>query len=439
MNLDWTIIGVIVAIIIAIPSTVIGIKQLIRTPKSDNLSRFTSSKYKDLEKRLKDAKSAIEQEDLLLYIKWKYRGEPILERCGYIYPVAVYPAERSQREDFQSILKVPLNKEEEDISSLIIDNDEYLSLVNSLKPGKVLTLGKDVNTYTYALKSLSVNGKLQLECKLGRYFTTFRSCEILEWEIRSKVNKLKGRSEQHFQAFDRKLYLRKRLHQHISNPVLDGNGRSPAIGISVLIAYKDQGAMKLLTKRRSSKGVPLRAGLLHVVPGFMFQPTTQDVDYEFNITHNVYREYLEELFNLPENFHSNRHANHFGSDKRLVYLKNLIAEGNAKLYFTGITINLLNLRPEICMLLSITTPEWYEKCQNDPELRWDLNDEFFNIHRAEDEGIVKQTELVENPSFSTDDNQILRDAHIYPDRTVPAGAGAFWLGIDLLKELLPST
>lgn len=431
MEIEWETIGVIAGVI----SAILAFIQLLRRPKLKTPSPFDNSKYKQLEKALADAKTAIGRTELLLFLKWKYQSEPILERCGYTYPVAIYPAPISQREDLQSVLNAPLIKHDDD-DKPFVNESEYLNLLNSLKPGKGLTHGKEINTFIYAMKSLVVAEKLQLKCKLGRFFTSYRSSEALEWEIRKKVSKLKGTSEKEFESFYNQLPLRKHLHGKVLNPVLDGTGRDAAIGISVLIAYNDKDVIKLMTKRRSSKGVPLRAGLLHVIPGFMFQPTTNDVDGEYDITHNIYREYLEELFNLPENLNKNRHANHFDSDKRLVYLKTLIAEGSANLYFTGITINLLNLRPEICTLLLIKTSDWYEKCQSDPELHWDLNDEFFSIHRLEDEGIVKPEELIEGVAFSTNDNKMLEDASIYPDRTVPAGAGAFWLGIDVLKDLL---
>jgi len=434
MTVDWAIIGVIVAVV----TGVFTYMQLVRTPKAASSPSFTTLKYKRLEERLENARAAISRKDLLLFLRWKYHKEPILERAGYVYPVAIYPAPKLQREDLRSVLKSFLVKDEENDKPLI-DRSEYIDIVNSLKPGKGLTLGKEVNTLVYAMKFLEIDDKIQLECKLGRYFTSYRSSEVLEWEIRSSINKLKGTSEKHFSDFNDQLPLRKYLHEKVSNPVVDGTGRTAAIGTSVLIAYNDNGVIKLLTKRRSSKGVPLRAGLLHVIPSFMFQPTTNEVDDEFDITHNIYREYLEELFNLPENFAKNRHPSYFDSDKRLIYLKKLVAAGNASLYFTGITVNLLNLRPEICALLLIRTPEWYEKCKNDPELHWDLNDEFYNIHRIEDEGIVKQQELIGGITFSMDDNQMLEQGSIYPDRTVPAGAGAFWLGVEVLKELLPST
>lgn len=381
--------------------------------------------------QLLQAQKAIENKDLLLFLQWKYKNEPLLERCGYIYPVAIYPAPISQREDIESVLKLPLIKHEPDPDTLLVNNKDYFNLVNSLKQGQGLSMSILVNTYTYAMSSLNTDRRLQLECVLGHYFSSFYSCESLEWEIRSNIQKLNGSDEKEFESFYNQLSLRKHLHNEVENPVRDGLGRSPAIGISTLIAYNDAGSLQLLTKRRAKKGVPLRAGLLHVIPGFMFQPTSDYLDYEYNVTHNIYREYLEELFSLPEKLEINRHPNHFYSDKRLLFLKELILKGQAKFYFTGIAVNLLNLRPEICTMLLITDKNWYEKCQSDPELHWEINDEYTSIH----ENLIKPNEFIGGLKYSTDDLQMLMDASIFPHRTVPAGAAAFWLGIDTIRDL----
>ena len=75
-------------------------------------------------------------------------------------------------------------------------------------------LGKDVDTYTYAVRSIKINGKIQIECNLGHYFS----------------------QESQFKNFYITLPLRLRPHEKVANPVLDGTQQSPAIEISMLIA-----------------------------------------------------------------------------------------------------------------------------------------------------------------------------------------------------------
>jgi hypothetical protein len=46
------------------------------------------------------------------------------------------------------------------------------------------------------------------------------------------------------------------------------------------------------------------------------------------------------------------------SEPEIVRLNTLISSGGAGLYYTGISVNLLTLRPEICTLLLIHDPHW---------------------------------------------------------------------------------
>ena len=71
--------------------------------------------------------------------------------------------------------------------------------------------------------------------------------------------------------------------------------------------------------------------------------------------------HLEELFGRDldgageEGFVSH---DFFYGDPNLVEIQSLEAEGKARLYFTGVAMNLLNLRPEICAPLLVEDEEW---------------------------------------------------------------------------------
>ncbi|OUJ69198.1 hypothetical protein [Hymenobacter crusticola] len=376
------------------------------------------------------AQQAVDRAELIPFLKWQYKHQPFLERAGFTYPVAIYPAPAQQKTKLASVLTLPLNKEPLPESEFIVKNATHLDILKYLD---IFTLPPTVNTDTYVMHQLRADqGELRLDGGVGKYFDTHLTSESLEWELRSKSHLLKGTTEQDFHKFFQRLPLRKTLHAKVSNPVLDGTGRSNALGISTLIAYKDKNrdAYQLLTRRRAKKGVPLRSGLLHVVPGFMFQPTTTilGIEYEYDIRYNVLREYLEELFSVEENL-SNDHPDIIYSDCRLQYLLQLFEQGKAALYFTGVAVNLLNLRPEICTLLVISSPEWYEKCTHDPAHYWKFNKEFQRINDD-----VRPKEYIGAFSLSTDEAMI-ETASLYPNRTVPVGAAAFWLGVDTLREL----
>lgn len=382
------------------------------------------------------AQGAITNEYLMHYIKHKYSSEPILERCGFTYPVAVYPATKEQRSNVESILKKPLVRDaptEEDFK--VNDKGAYRAVISGL-----LTKPADVNDMTYSMKSLSIEHGLQkLYCELGTYFNSYDTSEALEWEIRSKVNKLTGNSIEDFTKFEKKLPLRSALHKSVANPVLDATGRNPAIGVSTLVAYKESGGThdkyQFLVRRRGFMGVPIRAGLLHVVPSFMFQPTaTQGIEAEYNIEHNILREFLEEIYDYTE-ITGHENFTEFYKEKPVKELKKLLANGKAKLYFTGMAINLLNLRPEICTLLVISDAGWYKRSQTDKNLKWRFNSEFTKI---DDHSWIPPKQLIGKIEFSANkdgDSEMLNSGFVHPALAVPAGAAAFWLGVDALRAI----
>jgi hypothetical protein len=87
---------------------------------------------------------------------------------------------------------------------------------------------------------------------------------------------------------------------------------------------------------------------------------TRHIRQEFSITHNVYREYLEELCGRGEvAVGSSPSVDYFQRDPNYLYLKQLIDRGEATLTLSGVVVNPLNLRPEVCLLLCIATPEWF--------------------------------------------------------------------------------
>lgn len=377
---------------------------------------------------LRKAQESFRDGRIFRFLQWKYQGEQILERCGYTYPVAIYQAPEIQKGDIDSILgslhrNIPLDDD------FVVFDAKYRSLVSSLE---LLLESPILDRLTYTMRALVTDGKLRLECELGSYFRALDTCDTLEWEILSNATQLAGEDESAFRAFDAKLPLRRNLHDTVTNPVADGTGRSAAIGISTLIAFNDGSRFQLLIRRRSRRGVAVHAGLLHVIPSFMFQPATVNIPEEFSVQHNIFREYLEELFSRPEPEDTEGDYRYFYGDPRLKYLRALISAGEARLLLTGVAVNLLNLRPEICTLLLIRSPEWYEKGSDDPTLQWHFNEEFANILNLPN----RPEELVGRVPLSQKDIELLQSGFVYPSRTVPAGAAAFWLGIDTLRSIL---
>jgi hypothetical protein len=117
-------------------------------------------------------------------------------------------------------------------------------------------------------------------------------------------------------------------------------------------------------------------------------------------------------------------------------LQNLLNDNEADLYLTGITVNLLNLRPEVCLLLLIRTEDWYLHHSQNPsdELRFKLNPEYAIMSDSPlTKGVQK---LVGRVRYKVIDDEQIKGAPLSPGDMVPPGAAAFWLGRDTLRHVL---
>lgn len=241
--------------------------------------------------QLRRAQEARENPRLYEFLGWKYEGYSLLEWCDNIYPVVIFPAPKHQQRDLNSVLAYPLLEDKPKPETFAAREPSFRVLLEKL--------GAPIqNRLTYTLARFNTGEALQLSCTLGCYYYALDTCHSLEWEILSNLVVVGGRGS--FEDFDRKLKLRSALHERVNDPIVDGGGRSAAIGVSTLIAYNDNGKTRLWLKRRSKWHVAVHSGLVHVLPSFMFQPVTTSVDDEYNVSHNIFREYLEEIFGRDE-------------------------------------------------------------------------------------------------------------------------------------------
>lgn len=388
--------------------------------------RFTQNKRIEQHKL---AQKSHENPLLYEFLKWKYGDYPILERCGNVYPVVVFPAPKHQQRNLNSALLYPLVKDKPKAETFAARDPSFRVLIEKL--GAPLE-----NRLTYTMIRLNTQDTLQLTCMLGCYYYQLDTCHSLGWEILSSLGKLGRHDKDSFKIFDdEQLKLRKALHEKVNNPIIDGSGRNAGIGISTLIAYNNNGKMQLWLKRRSRKGVAVLQGLVHVIPSFMFQPMTMFVDEEFDIPHNIFREYLEEIFDRPEPQLGEEEAyNYFYDDPRLQYLHILLGRQEAELLFTGIAIDLLTLTPEICTMLWFKKPDWFSHHSHSADKeRFKVNLEFMKGYEERD---PLDYWLVTPVPFSHSDSELSQYEYLSPSRITPSGAAAFWLGLEQLRGII---
>jgi hypothetical protein len=386
-------------------------------------SRYSIAKAQQLMQR---AQQAYRNPYLASYLRWKYPQTTLLSAAGQTYPVAVYPAPAEQRAHPESVLKRPLIRWRQRDDNLLPQSAKYRALAHRL--------GLEYyDRPCFTMARIRQSPTLSVECELGSYLRALDTCDEFAWEIFCNHEKLTGESPTAFALFDKHLPFRSRLHSAVDDPVCYGQRRSAAVAASALIAFYDDNQLIFLVKRRS-RTVAVHQGMVHVVPSFMFQPATGHLEEEFSVTHNFEREYLEELFNRKEPEEHEGDWQYFYGDTRLEYLRSLISAGKASLTFTGLAVNLLNLRPEICLLLLIKDPDWYEHHRRNPEAeqRFKFNDEWLGVAEM---GHNAQT-AVARIKNCRDDADLLSAARINSWDLVPPGAAALWLGKRVLDEVL---
>jgi hypothetical protein len=255
--------------------------------------------------------------------------------------------------------------------------DDLLGSVKPTPPQKILLekglmtslqkRGTNIwNGNTYSLHSLKLDSKgkaSQVNAYVGSFFDMVSSAGYLELECLSALREFQTEiSIDHLPA-------RKRVLEGFNTPgecLRSGGGVDAVIAVSTLVVYQRKGKLwvlwDVLPKRKKR-----HKGLTHAVPSLIFKPVTgtskESLEGEWSITHNIFREYLEELFHYPEAHEQDDKLNpdYFYTHPNLIFLQKFLKNGSAILKGTGVVFNLLNHRPEICTLLLIQDEEWYER------------------------------------------------------------------------------
>ncbi len=336
------------------------------------------------------------------YLQHLYQCEPFA-RHGIEHPVTVYYPAAAQVRDVDSVLDPWLPAvEERDFAAY---DYSYLHDLQNSKRGLY-------NGSTFTLKHIRDN-PLKLRGAIGRYYDMLATCAAFEHELRDAA------AQGWMRAPARTTYHRQVEPQHA---LKRGLKRSAAVGIGTLTVFNHRGVYKAILARRSQK-TAFDSGLFHVLPAMMFQPTTADFAHpqEWSVKHQVWRETLEEMFNMPEQTAPPR-WDFFYEHPALLYLQGLMAAGKAQLYLTGIILNLLTLRPEISALLLIHDPAWHERITaKDSDIPFMTADETLR-------GSVVAAPIITDAEFLA---HFPAELHL----RMPAQAtAAMWLGIDLARQ-----
>jgi hypothetical protein len=235
----------------------------------------------------------------------------------------------------------------------------------------------------------------------------------------------------------RHLPWRRNLHSGSGDPLdllTRTEGRAAGIGVAALTIFNKDGRFQAVRGLRSSKVGTLQE-VYHVIPSGMTNVNLEDdvanqillKDGYFNITLQVEKEFLEEIFSqewaqesesptdsLPDlvKKHATRHL--YG-DK---------SQYQASIHLTGIVFDLLNYRPEICCLILIRDKTWWEDhralAPDQHEMEWHLNFEW----------VEKKVKLIDIA------DQILVEKAMPANKSVLSGLASFYLGVEKAQEIL---
>lgn len=346
-------------------------------------------------------------ERLIDTLKTRY---PLFTKHGEQYPLVYLPPASTQINDIDSVLA-------SNYPQTLIDRDQFAfydsAHLQALQAdGRTLTNG--VSYVMDRLETVDSDGHLRIHAKLGHYFDMLATCDALDHELRRYAS---GQAES--------LPNRDCLHGHISESdiVNRGDGRCVIIGGATLTVFNHNGEYQAIVAQRSQQ-VATGAGLHHVLPAFVFQPSGRPDFYagEWSLSDQIMREFGEELFAMPEYDAWQTPVtsyDYFYEYPPIKDLREMLADGRAQILLTGIAFNLLSTRPEICALLMIHDATWYTRWQ--PELEQASNTE--------------RQKTVYIPIV--DDQAILSTLPQHPARHfAPQGAAALWLGIDQARKVL---
>ncbi len=317
----------------------------------------------------------------------------LYEQNDRLHPLVFHRAEKGD-----SLASVLAEMPRERITDFAFYNHAYLhTLQNSNR--------HLFNGTTFAFKRLQTR-PLRLSAYLGSYFDMVATCTALEHELLAAATRRFIRLPQ-----------RKMLHAQIdeTRALTDGRGRSATIGGAVLVVYQHpkNGYQALLSRRTEQHAT--HPGHYHLMPAFVFQPAAATPQpHEWDVRYHIEREWLEELFGLPEGTDFQQHP-------ALEDLQCMEAAGDAELHLTGVAVSLLSLRPEICALLLIHDPDWWPRVT--------APDSQIALNTSAETGEA----LLHLPLSRTEINDALPPQ--LPERMPPQGFAALQEGLRLARSL----
>lgn len=152
----------------------------------------------------------------------------------------------------------------------------------------------------------------------------------------------------------------------------------PALGIGIhcLIVLHASSRNPRVVLQKRAEGVVTHAGLWGVIPAFAYQPLFRQPKEEFELLHQVLREFGEECLGMEELTWKNGRGSHswFYRDEWIARMLSAHREGRWRLEITGFGFDGVNGEPNLAVLMRIEDPELSGLIESDLVPSWETED-----------------------------------------------------------------
>lgn len=240
----------------------------------------------------------------------------------------------------------------------------------------------------YMLDELELNPDGEVEkirVYVGTYAENVYSTHVLEYELYRTFLEFGEEDLNDLVVWDKlckSMEIRNRIHgdagkwgtlefsEGMYKSLLSGSGRDSLLSVQMLVVVKSKQTKEYEVKIiQRSQQVAVAPGVYQFVPagGFEILNDSEDNIYdELELEENfspgcaVFREYLEELFNVPEfeGRGSGSIEDRLLKDPRMIVIEDMLLSGRASLQFLGSVMDLAGLRHELSFVLVIHDEEY---------------------------------------------------------------------------------
>ena len=244
----------------------------------------------------------------------------------------------------------------------------------------------------YMLDQVHLNGEGVVDkfsAHVGTFAENVYSCHVLEYELYQAYLQYekalrRGTVESYWQNVMPRMEIRNKIHADVdgmrkgefqkkmARSLLSGCGRHSLLSVQMLVVVraKSSGTYEVKIAQRSSK-VVISPNIYQFIPagGFEILNDSDDDQYDdkelsenFSPGCAVFREFLEELFDVPE-FNGNGSGSVVDrvlNDPRIRKINCMLNDGTAEMQFLGSVMDLRGLRHELSFVLVIHDPDYSE-------------------------------------------------------------------------------